>query len=51
MNVPLEFSALREAGVGCGEKVGGKAWREEGVEVGIEDVAEDDLVDMEGKGV
>lgn len=51
MNVPLQFRALREAGIGCGEKVAGKAWREEGVEVGIEDVAKDNLVDMEGKGV
>lgn len=51
MNVPLQFRALREAGVGCGEKVGGKAWREEGVEGGIEDVAEDNLVDVERKGV
>lgn len=51
MNVPLQFRALGEVGVGCREKVGGKAWREEGVEGGVEDIAEDDLVDMEGKGV
>lgn len=38
-------------GVGGGEEEEGEVGREEGVEEGVEGVAEEDFVDVEGEGV
>lgn len=51
MQVPLQFRAWREVGVGGREEAAGKGGCEDGVQEGVEKVAEEDFVDVEGEGV